>query len=62
MSKRFLRRPKVEDRTGYSKSTLYSLIAQGKFPAPIKLSPRISVWVEDDVDSWIRERIEESRR
>ena len=32
-----------------SKSTIYRLIALGKFPAPIKPSPSISLWSYDEV-------------
>lgn len=45
------------DRTGLSRSSVYSLAQQGKFPKPLKQSERSSAWVEDEVLEWIAERI-----
>jgi len=58
-----LRLPKVEAATGYKRSTIYRLIQQGEFPAPILLSPngRASAWIESEIDSWIKQRIQQSR-
>ena len=36
-----------------SRSTLYSWIAQGKFPRPVKLSSRISAWRVEDIQAFI---------
>ena len=48
---RIYRLPMVLDATGWSRSTLYAKINEGKFPAPIKLDPdgRAVGWPEDDV-------------
>jgi len=51
----------VCERTGLSRSQIYSLAARGKFPRPIKLSERASGWPSTEVDEWIEERIRESR-
>lgn len=51
-----LRCPKVLDKTGLSKTHLYRLIQQGKFPAPHKLSERVSAWSEEAVDNWLADR------
>lgn len=59
-----IRLPKVEAATGYKRSTIYRLITEKKFPAPISLSPcggRASAWVEEEVENWIKERISASR-
>jgi len=38
-------------------STLYGLIAKGKFPAPFKLvGGRASCWLESTIDAWLQER------
>jgi prophage regulatory protein len=55
---RILRRPEVCARTGYPVSTLYTLMAAGKFPRPIKLSARAVGWDERKVDDHIREVLE----
>lgn len=46
----------VTARTGVPRSTLYRLIKQGRFPAPVKLSERSSAWRSSDVDAWIADR------
>ncbi|WP_425429284.1 helix-turn-helix transcriptional regulator [Citreimonas salinaria] len=38
-----------------SRTTFYSLIAQGKLPEPIKLGPRISCWRLADIEKFIDE-------
>ena len=55
-SPRALRVPQVLDRTKLSKTHLYRLIQQGKFPRPHKLSERVSAWDEAAVDFWLAER------
>jgi len=50
----FLRLDAVLARCGISRSTLYRLIAEGRFPAPRRINgTRISVWLSSDVDQWI---------
>lgn len=56
-SERFLRKPEVLSRTGISRSHLYWLMQRGRFPASIPLSPRVTVWLESDVDAWINTQI-----
>ena len=56
-----LRLPKVEAATGYRRSTIYRLIQEGTFPAPISLGARASAWIEDEVNAWIQKRIRSSR-
>jgi prophage regulatory protein len=50
-ARKVLRKPAVLAATGWSNSTLYTKIAQGKFPKPTKLDPggRVSIWFEDQV-------------
>lgn len=54
--RRALRWPKVQDRTGLSKTQAYRLIQQGKFPKPHKLSERVSAWDEASIDAWLAEK------
>jgi prophage regulatory protein len=57
-----LRRKQVETRTGLSRSTIYARIAEGTFPAPINLCGGRAVgWIESEIDTWLRSRIEASR-
>jgi prophage regulatory protein len=54
---RLLRIKGVLDRVGFGKAYLYREIQAGRFPAPVKLSPKMATWVETEVDAWIAERI-----
>ena len=49
-----LRKPAVLAATGFSNSTLYDRIKQGRFPKPTRLDPkgRIVVWFEDEIDEF----------
>ncbi|MBH1833097.1 AlpA family phage regulatory protein [Stenotrophomonas maltophilia] len=50
---RLLRLPDVKDITGLSKSSVYGLMAEGRFPAARKITPRIAVWVAAEVEAWV---------
>lgn len=56
-SKRILRMPHVEERTGLSGKRIYALIAQGDFPRQIPLGANSSGWLEHEIDAWIEARI-----
>jgi len=47
----------VKVRTGLSRSTLYKMMSQGKFPQHIKLGERAVGWRSNDVDAWIASRV-----
>lgn len=53
-----LRRRCVEAQTGLARSTLYKLIRNGNFPAPVKLTgSRAVAWSSDAVNAWVASRI-----
>ncbi len=56
---RLIRLKEVRQLTSLSTSTVYRLIAAGKFPQPVKLSERASAWPEAEVRAWIDARIAE---
>lgn len=57
------RLPEVLARVGIRRSKVYSLIRENRFPQPIALgSSKAKGFVSEEVDSWIRERIAESRK
>lgn len=41
---------------GVGESTLRDWIKQGRFPAPIKLSPTVSVWRVEDIREWMQQQ------
>ncbi|QKF67848.1 putative transcriptional regulator, AlpA family [Arcobacter venerupis] len=53
----FLRIVDVMKKTGIAKSTIWLWISEGKFPKPIKLSPIITIWEEEKVDNWMKEKL-----
>jgi len=57
-----LRLPAVKARTGLSRSTIYLRVAQGTFPKPVSLGARAVGWVESEIQQWLEQRIEASRK
>ena len=55
----FIRFPEVIKRTGYRRTSIYEKIAEGTFPAPIKLGPRAVAWVSEEIEKWMDERVAE---
>ena len=55
---RVLRMKDLPPKVGFQPSTLYELIASGRFPRPFKLvsGGRASGWLESTVDAWLEAR------
>ena len=51
------RLPSVVQRTTLSRSHLYALVKDGKFPKPLKLGSRSVAWRVEDVEAWIAARL-----
>lgn len=51
----FARQPVVLSVVPFGRSTLWLKVKQGSFPAPVKLSERISAWRVEDLRRWIYE-------
>lgn len=62
MSYTILRLPKVKERTGLSRSSIYLKISQGLFPKPVSLGARAVGWISTEVDEWLQQQIESSRQ
>lgn len=50
---RLLRLPEVKMRTGLSRSSIYSKVASGTFPAQKKLGAKMVGWYQSQIDAWI---------
>ena len=50
---RIVRLKTVLARTGLSRSTIYRKIAEGTFPAQIKISTNGAGWKESDLNRWV---------
>lgn len=40
----------------FSKTTLWKMVREGKFPKPVKLSPRVTAWRESDVQAHLAQQ------
>jgi prophage regulatory protein len=50
----FLREKQVRKLIPVAHSTLWAWVRAGRFPAPLKLSDRITVWRDSDVLAFIK--------
>jgi prophage regulatory protein len=62
LSRRIIRDPEVERRTGYSRSQRWRMEKAGRFPVRVQLNPNVGAqggvgWFEDEVDAWIHDRV-----
>jgi prophage regulatory protein len=48
----FLRLPSVIRVTGLGRSTIYRLMAEQKFPCPVRLGPRAVAWRRSEIEAW----------
>ncbi len=63
MATSILRLPTVKDRTGLSRSSIYLRISEGSFPKQVCLGGGRAVgWIESEIQDWLSEQIEASRR
>lgn len=54
----FLRPKQAALKAGISISHLYALVSKKQFPQPIKVSERITAFVESEIDDWIQGKME----
>jgi len=53
-----IRLSQVKAMTGLSRSTIYRFMSIKQFPKQIKMGPKSSGWLIDEVDAWIQEQIQ----
>ncbi|MCR9910316.1 AlpA family transcriptional regulator [Vibrio campbellii] len=54
---RFLRLKDVKEKTGLSKSAIYSKVKEGEFPMNVSIGSRTVAWLESDINEWLERRI-----
>jgi prophage regulatory protein len=59
---RIIRLKTVLARTGLSRSTIYRKIAEGTFPAQLKISTNGTGWHESDINRWIADPVSWPKR
>jgi prophage regulatory protein len=50
--RKFSRERQVTSRYSFSRATLWRLVKDRKFPQPIKIGPKTTVWVEAELDAY----------
>jgi len=55
---RLLRFGEVRRRTGLSRSTIWRMERSGIFPKRVKVSVNVVAWREDELNEWIRSKVE----
>ena len=56
---KMVRRQKILDHLDLSRATLYRLLAEKKFPAPVYLPGGGARWIWTEVEAWAEQRIQE---
>lgn len=56
-----IRLPEVIKRTGISKTTIYELINEKRFPSQVKIGARAVAFIESEIDEWLINLINTSR-
>ena len=59
---KLLTKSEVRNRVCYSPQHIARLEKAGKFPKRVLLGPNRVGWLEEEIDQWIRDRIEERDR
>ena len=60
--KRLITKKEVQSKVCYSPQHIARLEAAGEFPKRVPLGPNRVGWVEEEVDQWIQDRIDERDR
>jgi prophage regulatory protein len=53
---RAIRIKEVATKIGLGPSTIYRMVAEGRFPRPFPIAPNRIAWIEDDIDTWLAEK------
>jgi len=54
----FIRMRELVKRVPVSKAHIWRLVQAGKFPKPIKLSEKCTVWKIADIENWLKAKEE----
>ena len=59
---RFISMRQLRDRIGLSKTSIYNRINSGTFPRPVPIGPKRVVFIESEVEGWMRAQIGQDRK
>ena len=54
---RFISMRQLKDLVGLSKTTIYKRISSGAFPRAVPLGPKRVVFIEAEIEAWMRKQI-----
>ena len=54
-----LRRNQVMELLGLPSTMINTLMKAGRFPLPVQLSPRTTVWLTTDIEKWVADKATE---
>lgn len=58
---RLINRKQVEEITSLSRSSIYLLMSEDRFPKPIQIGNKRVAWVSQEINEWVDDRIENAR-
>ena len=58
---RLINRKQVEEITSLSRSSIYLLMSENRFPKPIQIGNKRVAWVSQEINEWVDDRIENAR-
>lgn len=61
MQNQIKRIQEVTQITGLSKSTIYAMIKEERFPAPLRIGRRAVGWTDDMIENWMTSLRDSSR-
>jgi len=56
---KIIRLKQVMETTGLARSTIYKYITAGTFPKPVPLGGKSVGWVDEEIQEWVKGKIEE---
>ena len=56
---KIIRLKQVMETTGLARSTIYKFIAAGTFPKSVPLGGKSVGWVDEEIQEWVKAKIEE---
>lgn len=58
---RLINRKQVEEITSLSRSSIYLLMSQDRFPKAVQIADKRVAWIEKEINDWVNDRIQNAR-
>jgi prophage regulatory protein len=53
---RYIRWKELKQDIPFSRSTVYRMILDGRFPKPVRIGKHATAWMSSEIKKWMRER------